>query len=429
MTNISNTPFIWAEFDQNGKLTDPSFFMNYQEFLKDKTDIMIVSHGWKTGQQSAWDGYDSLWAALKTKVEIAGKTWGVVGVSWPSAKYKKETDGLEAPSVTGEGGIVAAAGDDSNLRDLSEQELIDQVLVFAKFVGTDAGKLLTAIKKMDQNGITTESATGVLEALDAAVNYSKPGDDELSHDAKPFLTSDPTGLFFAAQSPVRYGNAGGEVTGIGDTIKKWLAGPRAGIANILEFTTFWEMKKRAGKVGASLGPMLVQPHLATGPRFHLVGHSFGGRLVTAAASALVPGSAVQTLVLMQAAFSHNGLTAGFKPGKNGAFCNVVTDARAKRIAITHTHKDKATTIAYPIASRLSQDITTGFGGIDDEYGAMGANGARMLPDNVHVRVQSSADGSTVFSAKLVTSVDCTNHVRDHNDVWTEKMAKLIEAAI
>lgn len=430
MTQISRTPFMWAEFDKDGKPTDPQFFQNYLKFLGDKTDIFIVSHGWQTGIDGAWNGYSSLWAELEGKIAGPGKSWGVVGVSWPSAKYRKETDRLQSPQITGEGGQVASTGQGSNIRDLTEEELDEQVLVFAKFVDTDAGKLLTAIKAMDRDGINMASAAAVLEAVDAAVRFSKPGDDELSSDVKPLLSANPAGLFFSAQAPVRYGGGGGgQVAGIGGTVKKWLAGPRAGIANILEFTTYWEMKKRAGKVGAALGPLLLQPHLGKATRFHLVGHSFGGRLVTAAVSALVPGSKVASLVLMQAAFSHNGLTAGFKPGKNGAFCNVVTDARANRIAITHTHNDLANAIAYPIASRLSQDITTDFGGINDEYGAMGANGARKLPESIHDRVVSNKNGTTEFGAKLVTSVDCTNHVGDHNDVWTVEMAALLGSAI
>ena len=89
---------------------------------------------------------------------------------------------------------------------------------------------------------------------------------------------------------------------------------------------------------------------------HLVGHSFGGRLVTAAAAMLDPGGAPVTMTLLQAAYSHNGLAEKFDGKKNGAFRTILQDGRISGpIVITHTKNDKAVGIAYPLASRVSSD--------------------------------------------------------------------------
>jgi pimeloyl-ACP methyl ester carboxylesterase len=69
------------------------------------------------------------------------------------------------------------------------------------------------------------------------------------------------------------------------------------------------MKQRAGIVGSQgLHPILasLQPRRAAGTRIHLIGHSFGGKLLTAALTGhqLAGGNRVDSLMLIQAAFSH-----------------------------------------------------------------------------------------------------------------------------
>ena len=84
----------------------------------------------------------------------------------------------------------------------------------------------------------------------------------------------------------------------------------------------------SGTVGAKgLNPVLRRvAQSAPGIRLHLIGHSFGGRLVTAAASAApVPG--LRSLTLCQAAFSHYGFAAQWEPGSDGAFRNVIAEKR------------------------------------------------------------------------------------------------------
>src|SRR5262249_5340769 len=132
-----------------------------------------------------------------------------------------------------------------------------------------------------------------------------------------------------------------------------LSGIKAGARRIANYATYYQMKSRAGLVGRQgLGPTLMRvrdkfPDL----RIHLVGHSFGGRLVTATASVMPKESKNVTLTLLQAAFSHNGLAKEFDGKKNGAFRTILSDKRVSGpIIITHTKNDKAVGVAYPLAS-------------------------------------------------------------------------------
>lgn len=128
-------------------------------------------------------------------------------------------------------------------------------------------------------------------------------------------------------------------------------------------------------------------------RVHLVGHSFGGRLVTVAAHALDDNTPQVTLSLLQAAFSHNGLSGDFGGGKAGAFREVLADRRASGpILITHTKNDKAVGIAYPLASRIASQNAAALGDRNDPYGGMGRNGAQRTDEVLGNETELAAVG-------------------------------------
>jgi hypothetical protein len=106
-----------------------------------------------------------------------------------------------------------------------------------------------------------------------------------------------------------------------------------GIERLLNFATYYQMKDRAGFIGRDgLNPFLarLQAQSSSNLRFHLIGHSFGRRLVTAAADGANP-LRLDTLILLQAAYSHNGLAENFDGrGKNGFFHRVLKSPQSER---------------------------------------------------------------------------------------------------
>jgi hypothetical protein len=134
--------------------------------------------------------------------------------------------------------------------------------------------------------------------------------------------------------------------------------------------------QRLGGAIDELDSIVRRPDL----RIHLIGHSFGARVVTAAVdgpAAIRPSS----LSLLQGAFSHNGFSERFDGEKDGFFRKVVGQSKvAGPILATHTVNDKAVGIAYAIASRLSFDNASALGDENDVYGGIGRNGAvKMKP--------------------------------------------------
>jgi pimeloyl-ACP methyl ester carboxylesterase len=163
--------------------------------------------------------------------------------------------------------------------------------------------------------------------------------------------------------------AAGGAAGWGDIFK----GIKAGAIRFMNYLTYFEMKARAGTVGAKGVAPLIDKLSRPGLRIHLVGHSFGGRVV--AAAALNSTAPIQTMSLLQTAFSHNG----FSKSMGGFFRAVVDKRRVKGpILVTYTPNDKAVGIAYPAASRLSGDVASAFGDKNDKYGGLGRNGAQKM---------------------------------------------------
>ena len=117
-------------------------------------------------------------------------------------------------------------------------------------------------------------------------------------------------------------------------------------------------------------------------RIHLVGHSFGGRLVTATANSLTTPRSIASMLLLEAAYSHNGLAQNWDgQGHNGAFRGVVTlPAIAGETHITHSVHDTAVGIAYPLASRIMLQLAAALGDANDPFGGMGRNGAQHTPE-------------------------------------------------
>ena len=213
------------------------------------------------------------------------------------------------------------------------------------------------------------------------------------------------------------------------------AGMRAGARNALNLATYWTMKRRAGDTGRrGLAPVLRQLRAdADDLRLHLVGHSFGGRLVAAAALGEDDGDPalpVESLTLLQAAFSHNGFGERVHRGRDGYFVEVLRQQRVRGpIVVTHTHNDHANRWAYPMASRLSRDRTANFGTASDDFGAIGSNGAQRAAiarfDTMHGLDGVYAD----LGPGQLRNLRADAFISDHGDVKGAEVAHLVVSVV
>jgi dienelactone hydrolase len=196
-------------------------------------------------------------------------------------------------------------------------------------------------------------------------------------------------------------------------------------SHLLDFLACYEMKARAGEVGVrGLAPLLAT---LAGPKIHLVGHSFGGRLVTAAANARPTGS-VATLTLLQAAFSHHGFAAD-RDGRPGAFRGVLDERVVTGpILVTHTANDLAVGVAYAIASRIAGQTVSALGDASSPYGGLGRNGAQRTAEAVTAELLP-VGGSYRWRPGVPHNLLADRFVRGHTDVCGPQIAHALWSAI
>src|SRR5260221_5945520 len=145
------------------------------------------------------------------------------------------------------------------------------------------------------------------------------------------------------------------------------------------------MKDRAGTVGRTGVYQVLREVRDDCPslKVHIAGHSFGGRVVTAATDGPTgtPPIKPETMTLLQAAFSHNGFAHLYDGVHDGFFRPVVTSKKVKGpVLITCSKQDTAVGIAYPIASLLSGVTAAALGDKNDPFCGFGRNGAQKNPE-------------------------------------------------
>jgi hypothetical protein len=416
MNDIAGIPYVAACFDKDGAA------LNKQEIkLPDgKTDVIVVSHGWNNTQEQAEEFYTELFTnfAAVASDQLQDKKIAIVGVIWPSKRFTDVVNAAVAEQARGGGAGLATS---STAADETIKAKLD---VIATMFDKKAAKKITAAKNqidklesdlaarrkfvdelrslLDESAANEEDNSALFFALDGSVMLEK------LKMPTPVVSSGGGGGGGAASIGARPTMAAaGGAAGLGDIF----SGIKAGAIRFLNYLAYYEMKQRAGTVGQKgVGPMLDR--LAKGvQRIHLVGHSFGCRVVTAAAAASTTDE-IESMSLLQAAFSHNG----FSKSMNGFFRSVVDNHRIKGpIIITYTPNDRAVGIAYPVASRLAGTVASAFGDADDKFGGLGRNGAqKMEPGEVVQNVDQllAVNGSYSWQSGRFHNLESSKYIID-----------------
>ena len=128
------------------------------------------------------------------------------------------------------------------------------------------------------------------------------------------------------------------------------------------------------------------------------------------------------MMLLQAAFSHNGLAEKFDGTHDGAFRTVLQDRRISGpLLITHTKRDSAVGIAYPLASRIARQAAAALGDEGDPYGGIGRNGAQRTPEAVF-KTLGDLDAEYGFEPNKVYNLKADRFISGHSDVKGHQVA-------
>jgi len=417
MATIANIPYILIHFDKNGKLLDPLVLP------EGTTDLFVISHGWNNSQEEAENLYKELLSnvAAVAPANVLKRKLAFLGIIWPAKKFTDLLDAAAKPG--GAAGLSASTEADETIRTKLDnlQELLGpntaetihqaQALIGALDDDPQARDQFVAllIGLVDPKAAHKEDATDKLFKLSGTQILEKL---KVDTPIQPAITS---GGGAAALRNEHQGTLDGGAAGLGDAF----TGIKAGATRLLNFLTYYEMKTRAGTVGQAVGALLDTVD-ASVERIHLIGHSFGGRLVSAAAMASTT-TKIKSMTLLQAAFSHNGFSANFAnaPTPNpGYFRSVIDKGRVKGpTLITYTPNDIAVGILYPAASRLSGTVASAYGDQNDKFGGIGRNGAqRMNPGEVVSAVNKllPVNGTYSWQSGRIHNLEGSEFIRNPN---------------
>ncbi|MEV7690486.1 serine-threonine protein kinase [Streptomyces bungoensis] len=383
-------------------------------------DLIVFAHGWNNDRSIATALYRHFFAPMPGLAPRA--RIGYVGVIWPSMRFCDEPI-PDFPRSAAEAVAVAAPGPalDEGTRRALTAAFPDRTAELDRLAG------LLAERPAGDEGL---AEFGRLVRLLAEPEPHAVAD-----------TPEEEGpLVFRCDTATACAELAGALSGAPADFS--LPNPWDGAKELLRQATYYTMKRRAGSVGEhGLGPFVGQlAARAPAVRVHLVGHSFGGRLVSFALRGLPGGvRAVKSVTLLQGAFSHYAFAARLPhdPDAAGALGD-----RFQRIdgplVCCYSHFDGALGTFYPLASRCSDDDRS-IGGLSlgrmlgDRWGAMGHDGVQAVPDTARLDLAAALRGP--LPASGCVNVDAAAVVRRggppagaHSDIVHPELARVVLAA-
>jgi hypothetical protein len=401
------------------------------------TDVFLMSHGWMGDVPAAVRQYDRWIGAMAACVDDLERAHRIrpgfrpllIGFHWPSRPFgDEELGGNPGVSFSSQGSGAAALGDTPPLIDAYAERIAD----------TPAAReaLRTIFDSAAANMAPCELSPEVVAAylvldresgLGSGDPASAPGSDR-----EPF---DPAMAYAGVRDET-------EVTfGVGSFALSPVVG-------ILRNLSFFKMKDRGRMIGeTSLHTLLadlqrVARDSGRDVRFHLMGHSFGC-VVVSAALAGPPGGAtadpVHSAFLAQGAVSFWSYSSAipYANGSPGYFRSVI-DTRCVTGALVTTQSEHDTAVCklYPAASFVRDEIMFAPGELP-KYGALGALGA--LGDGVDAvgLKMLGADERYAFERGRVYNLDGSRYIADmrslgsgaHNDIAHPEVAHAMWSAV
>jgi hypothetical protein len=440
MKTIGGIPVFEVEFDKDGKLFDAAQLTALTQHVVDKqaTDLILFAHGWNNDMADARKLYTNFFGEFSAFVPATAngstRTFAGAAILWPSKKF---TDKDLIPG----GGAAALSSQElaairARLKDLAKQPVrLGKTVPVSATKQKKIARAEKLLKQIETDPQAQEEFVRIVRSLlsDKAAHGDDGTKDLFKVSERKLLDS-----LSAPVSATTAVSAGGAAAGF-STLSTAANGGAAdlgdgivsGIRRLLNITTYYQMKERAGIVGTNGVAGIIEKIRQRTPqiRLHLVGHSFGGRVVTAATDSVGSANKIDSLTLLQAAFSHNGLAAKFDGKSDGFFRKVVTGKKVRGpIIVTCTKNDQAVGIAYPLASRLGGQNAAAFGDENDPYGGIGRNGAVKTPEAIKGALLA-ANSAYAFAGGAIYNLNADAFIGDHSDICRPQVAWALACSI
>jgi hypothetical protein len=421
----SQCPFYIIPFDKNGVCIGPQTKQHLIESIRQGafTDIFLFSHGWNNDWTVATDRYEHFLSGYMNMRQEHGLPVSadyrplLVGIFWPSTALVF-TEAEKGPAI--------AAGD-PDVFDEAVSEQLDELNALAEELTPEQSARLYELAQKDS--LSEDESLDLAEIIKTFYNKK---DDELSID-DPVTAQDLVEIW-AAASPEPdelddFGTVGGvlnpdlQAAGlVGNLMKK--LDPRL----IIRTATVYQMKDRAGRVGFhGVGPLLTELLSAGDARIHLIGHSYGGKIVLSAASfgEALPRN-VHSILLLQPAVSHLCFASEVpKSGKPGGY-RPVLERVINPILSTFSKHDFPLTKTFHLALRRKDDLgearIAAPGEPPSKYAALGGFGPRRCGEKlveIHdVNVPYQLDPNTkIFGLKGDRTISGHGDISNPSTWW------------
>ena len=393
-------------------------------------DLIVFAHGWNTDRSGATRLYDRFFAPVPRLAPAARV--GYVGVLWPAMRFSDEPI-PDFPRA------VAAEPARRPVLDKDTRHALLETFPGRAILVDQIARLL---EQQPAEEAELEEFGRLVRTL---VEVVAPGPQALfaaDTVAEGVPQSEPEMFAGSSAACEEFARALAELEASGPQEGFRIPNPWDGAHELLRQATYYAMKRRAGTVGErGLGRVVGQlAKAAPTVRVHLVGHSFGARLVSFALRGLPEGvRTVKSVTLLQGAFSHYAFAARLP---HDARAGGVLQGQQNRIdgplVCCHSRHDAALGTMYPLASRMAGDSRSATGldmgrALGARWGAMGHDGVQAVPGTRAYTLAEALEAR--LPASGCVNVDAAAVVRRggppagaHSDILHAELARLVLAA-
>jgi hypothetical protein len=440
---------VWdLNFDEKGRLTSPTsqVFLN-EVATEGVADLFVISHGWGTSEGSARGLYGEMFPLIRDAASGAasiGKL-GFAGIYWPSLWFPDTPATPPRPAGSTQAGDGGVEDESAGTAALSGAEIAESLR--PGFEDPAQQQTIMEIGRLIDEGTAAvgsgepdavkeqrlQQLHGLLQSLEPP---APPGEFEDLGETALLRTDDPRKAYQAVAEVFGSAPPGAATQALGD----WFANAINGAKDAVRVFSYRVMKARAGEIGrVGLGPLLAALHgRSPAVRVHLIGHSFGARLVSFALSGIATpaDSPVASLLLVQGAFSHWSFAhAQDNPFRRPGALQTFADRVHGPLVATFSVHDWAVGRWYPKASFLArQDQSARTAGRWDGMGADGYQAVRPAADRSMPKEGGMDYQFTpgtfyrVDAAKVIYDVDGQPFAGAHSDIRKKPVAQLAVAA-
>jgi predicted alpha/beta hydrolase family esterase len=421
-------PWYVVPFDKEGRCKAPRTRTRLLEALESGgySHVFLFSHGWNNDWQAASERYEQFAAGFMALRKSAGLPVPanyrplLVGVFWPSTSLVLPWE--SGPRFAGGDGArsnetkdVLADDIDRSIDALAEElpeaalqrfyELTSADRLDADDVRELAALLAPVLGADDELGTADDDAGDLAEAWLAGARLlaARSGTADTDEESDDFGTATPLG-----------GSAAPEAAGWLDALD-----PR----HALRMATVWKMKDRAGTVGANgVHPLLRDILRVSAASVHLVGHSYGCKVLLSAVAAGTLSRKVTSALLLQPAISHRAFAVDADgEGRPGGYRQSL-ERIAEPVLCTFSSHDFALATTFHLAVRRRSDLGEQriAAGAPSRFAALGGYGPGGMRAGEHDTV-AIKDPGQVYSELLrpgleVLALEGSQRIKGHGDI-------------